>query len=97
MHLTNDEIRAIAEWQPIKAGFGRDNPQTAIRIRVIVDRINSSGDIGCEILEEDGLSNYFELFAFVVAAVSSECLSRRVDGLLIYLSACGPVGVVGRS
>lgn len=97
MPLTNDEIATIAEWQPIRVGFGRDDTQTAIRIKGIVDRINSSGDFGCEILEDDGLSNYFVLFAFAVADVPSNALSRQVEGLLIYLSACGPVGVVGRA
>lgn len=97
MPLTNDEIRTIAQWDPIRAGFGRDDPQTEIRIKAIVDRINSSGDLGCEILEYDGLSNYFVLFAFAVADVSSNTPTRQVEGLLIYLSACGPVGVVGRS
>lgn len=46
MPLTNDEIDAIAQWQPIKVGFGRDEAQTAIRITAIVDRINSFGDLG---------------------------------------------------
>jgi hypothetical protein len=97
MPLTNNEIKAIAEWQPIRLGFGREDAQTAIRIQGIVARLNSSGDLGCEMLEDDGLSNYFVLFAFVEADVPSNAIARSVEGLLIYLSACAPVGVVGRS
>ena len=97
MHLTDDEIRLIAEWEPIQEGFGRDDDRTGVRIRDIADQINSSGDFGCEILADDGLSNYFELFAFNVADAPPQDGLRRVDGLLVYLSACAPVGVVGRS
>ena len=56
--ITAEEIAAIANWQPIQVGFGRDDNQTGIRVRGIVDRINT-GDIGCEMLADDGLSNYF--------------------------------------
>ncbi len=97
MQLTNDEIEAIANWQPIMAGFGRDDAQTGVRVQAIVSRINLSSDFGCEMLADDGLSNYFALFAFASADVPSFSLSRQVEGLLVYLSACGPVGVVGRS
>jgi hypothetical protein len=97
MPLTNDEIATIAEWEPIKAGFGRDEGQTARRIRAIVDQINSFSEFGCKMLEDDGLSNYFVVFAFVRAEVRYDALSRNVEGLLVYLSSCGPVGVVGRS
>jgi hypothetical protein len=95
MPLTNDDITAIAEWQSIQEGFGREEAQTSIRIKAIVDRINLCGDHGCELLEDDGLSNYFTLFAFNVADVPSNDPYRRVDGLLVYLSACGPIGVTG--
>jgi hypothetical protein len=97
MPLTNDEIRAIAEWQPMKSGFGRDEHQTAVRIQGIADRISSFGDLACKILVDDGLSNYFVLFAFVAPAGTSDTRFCGVEGLLIYLSSCGPVGVVGRS
>jgi hypothetical protein len=97
MHLTNDEIRLIAEWEPIQEGFGRDDDRTGIRIRDIAKRINS-GDFRCRILEEDGLSNYFVLLAFNIADAGwDEDLQWGADGLLVYLSACAPVGVVGRS
>lgn len=85
MSLTKEEIAAIALWQPTRAGFGRDDPQTAIRIQGIVDRLNSTGDLGCELVEKDGLSNYFILFAYRVADVPSFALANPVDGLLIYL------------
>ena len=97
MLLTDDEIDAIAKWQPIHEEYGRENSQTAIRVKLIVERINSYADIGCELLEDDGLSNYFVLFAFTRVDVPSNALSRKVEGLLIYLSACGLIGVIGRS
>src|SRR5437764_6172426 len=97
MNVTREEIAAIAAWQSIQAGFGRDDAQTSIRIHEIIDRLNSSSDHGCEMLEDDGLSNYFVLFAFALADVPSFALTRSVEGLLIYLSACAPVSVVGRS
>src|SRR5262245_50589167 len=101
MSLTNDEIVTIAEWEPIRPGFGRDDPETCIRIKGIVnrivDQINSSGDVGCELLEDDGLSNYYVLFAFARVDLPSRPSYQRIDGVLIYLSVCGPVGVVGRS
>lgn len=95
--LTENEIRMISEWQPIRDGYGRGADQTAIRIAGIAHRIASSGDIGCEFVADDGLSNYFVLFAYPVADVPSNPISRKVEGRLIYLSACGPVGVIGCS
>ena len=97
MSFSNDELSEIAEWQPIQAGFGRDDPQTEHRIRAVAARIGASDGFGCEIVERDGLSNYFVLFASRVADVPAYAAARKVDGLLIYLSACAPVGVVGRS
>src|SRR5262245_62096902 len=97
MHLTRDEVIEIAAWGSTREGFGRDEPLTRTRIQAIADRINSLGDLGCERLTDDGISNYFVLFAYVVAEVPSFALAHRVDGLLIYLSACAPVGVLGRS
>ena len=97
MFLTNEEIAAIAQWQPICPGFGRDDTQTSARVLAIKDRINASGEFGCELVFDDGLANYFTLFSYLVADVPSYALARSVEGLLIYLSACGPVGVAGRS
>lgn len=97
MFLTNEEIAAIAQWQPICPGFGRDDTQTSARVLAIKDRINASGEFGCELVFDDGLANYFTLFSYLVADVPSYALARSVEGLLIYLSACGPVSVAGRS
>jgi|GEM_PF-4768165 len=96
MRLTNDEITAIAEWRPIRPGFGREDAQTSIRIKAIVDRINLTRDFKCEITQDDGLSNYFTLFSHLSIDLPDFEISRRVDGLFAYLSACGPIGVVGR-
>ena len=97
MTLTHNQIAAIAKWEPIQPGFGREDNRTGIRVQEIVDRINSSRVFGCELLENDGLSNYFALFAHPVSGVPSFALERSVEGLLIYLSACAPVGVIGRA
>lgn len=97
MPLTDAEVAEIADWQSTHPGFGRDNAQTAVRVQEIADRLKSSGSLGCEIVKDDGLSNYFVLFAYIGAEAPSYPLERKVDGLLIYLSACAPVGVVGRS
>lgn len=95
--LTDHEIGLIAGWDSIQEGFGRDDERTADRVRAISNRICSSGDCGCGLREDDGLSNYFVLFSYRIADVPDFAPSRRVDGLLIYLSACGPIGVAGRS
>jgi hypothetical protein len=98
MHITPDALAKIAHWQPAQEGFGRDDAQTPARIQAIANHLRESpSGFGCDILEEDGLSNYFVLFAYVVADVPSFALERYVEGLLIYLSACAAVGVVGRS
>jgi hypothetical protein len=97
MTLTSEEIAMIAAWQPILTGFGREDSRTAARIRVIADQLKAVGDIDCEILQDDGTSNYFTLFAYVVEDVPTFPLAKAVQGLLIYLSACASVCVVGRS
>lgn len=97
MPLSNDQLATIADWQATQAGFGRDAPQTAIRVRAIAARVAASDGFGCELVEEDGMSNYFVLFTYRVADVPTCAAARKVDGLLIYLSACAPVGVVGRT
>jgi hypothetical protein len=96
MNLSDHEIAQIAEWEPIRAGFGRGDGRTALRIQGIMDEIKSSGDFGCDLLEDDGLSNYYMLFAFALADVPNPFPARQMKGLLIYLSTCAPVCVVGR-
>jgi hypothetical protein len=95
--LTDLQISQIASWAPIYEGFGRDEPETSERIKRIVQRINASAAFRCDSLEDDGLANYFVLFAYTAADVPPFVLARRVDGFLIYFSACGPFAVVGRS
>jgi hypothetical protein len=97
MPLTDDEIVAIAKWQPIREGFGRDDSRTGMRIQGILDQINASGEFRCKLIADDGLSNYFALFAYHVADQRAFSRAGQVDGLLVYLSACAPVGVVGCS
>jgi len=97
MTLTSEMVEQIAGWKATQDGFGRDDAQTRIRIEAIIDELNSSKTFGCHLLEDDGISNYYLLFSFVVADVLSFELTRNVLGVLIYLSACGPVGVAGRS
>ncbi len=96
MNLSDHEIAQIAEWEPIRPGFGRGDAQTALRIQGILDEIKSSRDFGCDLLEDDGLSNYYMLFAFAQADVPQPFPARQMKGLLVYLSACAPVCVVGR-
>jgi hypothetical protein len=97
MKLATEEIRKIAQWEAVGAGYGRENPETRIRVWSLADHLRSSVDFGCDVLEEDGLSNYFVLFTYVVADVPSFSFAHSVNGLLIYLSACAPVAVAGRS
>jgi hypothetical protein len=97
MILSPDAIAAIARWDSAHPGFGRDDPQTRTRIEAIADRVRESGEVGCDVLDDDGLSNYFVLFTYAVADVPSFPLAHKVEGLLIYLSACAPVGVAGHS
>ena len=97
MHLTPEDIATIAGWQSTQDGFSRDDPKTGVRVRSIADRLRSPGHLSCDILWDDGLKNYFVLFAYIVADVPSFSFAHSVEGLLIYLSACAPVGVVGRS
>jgi hypothetical protein len=97
MYLTDPQISAIAQWQPTELGFGREEPQTPLRVQQIVDQIKSSGLFGCDIVADDGLANYFVLFAYANANVDPSVAYARVEGILLYLSACGPVGVAGRS
>jgi hypothetical protein len=97
MWLTDSQISAIAQWQPTQIGFGRDDPQTSLRVHQIVDEIKSTGVFGCDIVAGDGMANYFVLFAYANAEVAPSLPYARVEGLLIYLSACGPVCVAGRS
>ena len=97
MCLTDWQISAIAQWQPTQLGFGRDDPQTPLRVQQIVDQIKSSGGFACDLVADDGLANYFVLFAYANADVNPSLPYPRAEGLLIYLSACGPVGVAGKS
>lgn len=97
MHVTHQEIAKIAEWDPTQACFGRSETKTRLRIQTIAEGISSSADLGCDILKEDGLSNYFVLFAYMLADVPPFPLARKIEGLLIYLSACAPLGVLGWS
>lgn len=105
MHLSNSELAKIAVWEPIREGFGRDTRQTKRRIQEIANQIRVIGETGCEILCDDSDSNFFSLFADTVPEVSTFASACRLadrmpptgEGLLIYLSACGPVGIVGRS
>jgi hypothetical protein len=97
MPLSDNDIRLISRWQPIRESFGRSDARTGARVRGIVDGINAAGDFRCKMLADDGVGNYFTLFAFNSSDARRLSLSKPVDGLLIYLSACAPVGVFGRS
>ncbi len=97
MLLTDAEIGTIAKWQPIREGFGRGDARTEARVRSIVEAVNGTDDFRCMLIADDGLSNYFTLFAYHVAEQRAFSRAGQVDGLLVYLSACAPVGVVGCS
>lgn len=96
MRLTDDEISCIATWEEIQAGFGRDDPATSARIEAIVAQLNSSDHCRAKVLQQDGISNYFVICVIPSVHTWSHLEPcRKVDGLLINLSACAPVGVVG--
>jgi hypothetical protein len=96
MQLTDDDIARVAQWDPIVPGFGRDDDRTRLRIQGIVDQVNASGNVGCELLWDDGMSNFFVLFAYLTADVR-DVPFPLCRGLIIYLSACAPLGAAGRS
>lgn len=96
MSMTAEEIAKIAEWEPVHELLGRGQPLLLTHIQPIIDRITASRDLGCKILSDDGLSNYFTLFIFLIADVPAFCLEYKVNGVLLYLSSCAPVGVFGR-
>jgi hypothetical protein len=97
MSLSAEQIAKIAAWQPIEPGFGRDNPQTSVRIHHLAKLLTSAKEFGCDLIADDGLAIYFTMFAYLTAHVDPRSPYRRVEGVLAYLSACGPVSVLGRS
>jgi hypothetical protein len=97
MCLTDPQISAIAQWQPTQVGFGRDDPRTSLRVQQIANYVKSSGAFGCDIVADDGMANYYVLFAYANADVAPSVPYARAAGLLVYLSSCGPVFVAGRS
>ena len=96
MELTNEDLREIVNWGSVCEGFGSGNRQHHLRIDDIVRRI-STDHLGCVISEGDGLSNYYILFSYIKADVPDFPLARRVNGLLIYLSSCGPFAILSRA
>jgi hypothetical protein len=96
MQLTEEDIVRVAQWEPIAPGFGRDNEQTSRRIQGIVDQVNASRIVGCELLWDDGMSNFFVLFTYLTADVR-DVPFPRCEGLVVYLSACAPIAAAGRS
>jgi hypothetical protein len=98
MELTPQAIETIAGWQSAYPGFDRDDDLARkVRFRSILDYIGASGDLDCHVLQSGGLSNYAVLFVFFKKDVPSFCLSSSVEGLLVYLSLCAPLAVIGHS
>jgi hypothetical protein len=96
MQLTEEDIARVAQWDPVAPGFGRDDERTSRRIQGIVDQVNASGNVGCELLSDDGMSNFFVLFTYLTAHVR-DVPFPRCEGLVVYLSACAPIAAAGRS
>jgi hypothetical protein len=98
LRLTHNEVATIAEWKPINPAFGVDNPQTIMRVKAIVDGLRNVDDFGCKWQDWQD-ANYVALFVYRHSDVqfSYGGQERLVEGLLVYLSACAPIGVVGRS
>lgn len=97
MQLTDQEIAELASWGQINPDYGRDNTQTERRVNQIVTQLNATADYACQLLQGDGLSNYFVLFAYQRAAVPKNPTADFVPGLLLYINAGAPIFVAGHS
>jgi len=96
MDLTPEAIAAIAGWQSVYPGFDRNDPLACkAHIQSVLDYVTSSGDLECHVLQDGGLSNYAVLFVFIKKGMPAPTSYRHVDGLLVYLSLCAPLAIVG--
>ncbi len=96
MDLTPEAIDAIAGWQSAYPGFDRNDDLCKTRIQRLLDYFESSADLDCHILKDGGLSNYAVLFIFSRNDVPL-IVYRHVEGLLVYMSLCAPLAVVGHT
>ena len=104
--LTFENLARFASWEPVTAGYDRDEATIEKHIRPVLDRIGASefklgsslSKFAYLVFEEGGLTNYFAFFAYdpkQPSVVNEEY--QRQSGIIVYLSLLAPIAIFGRA